>query len=88
MNGKCFGERAQLIAIGELAKYGIQIAYPLTDNLPFDLIAIAGKNLWRIQVKGSSQGTENNIIFDFTTNNFYTGEISTYSKNDNNGKRN
>jgi len=83
MNGKFFGDRAQQIVIGELAKYGIQVAFPLTDNLPFDLIAIADNRLFKIQVKGSSQGTTDaTIIFDFSRNNWYTGEISRYTKND------
>lgn len=83
MNGKFFGDRAQQIVIGELAKYGIQVAFPLTDNLPFDLIAIADNRLFKIQVKGSSQGTNNEtIIFDFSRNNWCTGEINRYTKND------
>ena len=81
MNGKYFGEIGQNVVIGELSKYGIQVAVPLGDNLPFDLIAIVDNRLYKLQVKSSSQGVKNEYVtFVFSTNNFYNGEIKHYSK--------
>ena len=38
VNKKNIGELGEQIAIGELGKYGINVAIPLSDNLPFDII--------------------------------------------------
>ncbi len=81
MNGKYFGEIGQNVVIGEFAKYGIGMAVPLGDNLPFDLIAIVENKLYKLQIKSSSQGVENEtVLFSFCSNDFYTGEIKRYSK--------
>lgn len=39
-NNKQLGEIGERIAIGELAKYGIDVILPLSDNLPFDFVAL------------------------------------------------
>lgn len=81
MNGKYFGEIGQNVVIGELSKYGVGIAIPLGDNLPFDLIAIVKNRLYKLQVKSSSQGIENeSVMFDFASSDFYAGEVKRYSK--------
>ena len=83
MNGKYLGELAEQIVIGELAKYQVFVAYPLSDNLPFDLVAIAGKKLFKIQVKGSTQGSiGKSVTFNLTSNNFYTGATIKYQEED------
>ena len=83
MNGKYFGEIGQNIVIGELSKYGIGIAVPLGDNLPFDLIAIVDNRLYKLQIKSSSQGHENeSVVFNFLSNDFYSGKIKKYSKDE------
>jgi len=81
MNGKYFGEIGQNVAIGELSKFGIGVAIPLGDNLPFDLIAIVENRLYKLQVKSSSQGKEKeSIVFDFSSNDFYAGTTKKYTK--------
>lgn len=81
MNGKYFGEIGQNVVIGELSKFGIRLAAPLGDNLPFDLIAIVENGLYKLQVKSSSQGNDNeSISFSFMSSDFYTGKTKTYSK--------
>lgn len=73
---------AQSLLIGELAKYGVLAAIPLSDNLPFDIIAISGSKLYRIQVKASTEFRNGAIIFGLTTSNFYDGTTTKYSKQD------
>lgn len=81
MNGKYFGEIGQNVVIGELSKFGVGIAVPLGDNLPFDLIVIVENRLYKLQVKSSSQGKKNeSVTFDFASNDFYTGKVKRYSK--------
>jgi len=79
MNWKQVGDRGQNCAIGHLSRYGLGIAFPLSDNYPFDFIAIAGEKLFKIQVKSSSNHMSGAVCFGITTNNFYTGEIFKYS---------
>lgn len=81
MNGKHFGEIGQNVVIGELSKYGIQVAVPLGDNLPFDLIAIVENRLYKLQVKSSSRGVvDEHVLFAFLSNDFYSGKTKRYSK--------
>ena len=37
-NNKQLGEMGERVAIGELAKYGIDVLLPMSDNLPFDFV--------------------------------------------------
>lgn len=85
MNSKARGEKGQRIAIGELAKWDIDVAVPLTDNLPFDLVVIYQGKLFRAQVKSSSKGQkecEGSIAFKLTTSNWYNGDYKKYTKQD------
>ena len=82
MNWKQIGDRGQNCAIGHLSRYGLGIAYPLSDNYPFDFIAITDKKLFKVQVKSSSSHQNGAVHFDVTTNNFYTGEKFKYTEED------
>ena len=84
MNWKTLGDIAQNCAIGELSKFGLGVAMPLSDNYPFDLIVIAGTKLFKVQVKGSSMdgSVPNAVTFSMKRTNFYNGERKTYAKND------
>ena len=81
MNNKKKGEIGERIAIGELAKYGIDVALPLTDNLPYDFIMIHKGRLFKTQVKTA---TPNNFVceFDLTSNNWYTKTKSKYTEHE------
>lgn len=85
MNPKSKGEKGQRIVIGELAKWDIDVAIPLTDNLPWDFIVVYNNKLFRAQVKSSSQvprESNGSIVFDLTTSNWYQGTTKKYSSND------
>jgi hypothetical protein len=82
VNYKTIGDRGQNCAIGELAKFGLGVAFPLSDNYPFDLIVIAGEKLFRMQVKSSSLHTAGTVAFKLTTNNFYRGDTKNYTTKD------
>ena len=81
MNWKEKGEKGERIAIGELAKFDINIAIPLSDNLPFDFIAIYNDKLYRVQVK-SSERKGDYTEFDMRTNNWYSKTSKKYTKNE------
>lgn len=83
MNYKNIGEIGQAIAIGELGKLGIKVAVPLSDNLPFDLVAIIDTRLLKLQIKSSSSLTrEGAISFRISTTNFYKGTRKRYNTNE------
>jgi hypothetical protein len=82
MNYKQIGDIGQNCAIGELSKYGLGIAFPLSDNYPFDFIIIARDKLFKAQVKTSSCHMKGSIEFRLTSNNFYSGETFTYSQDE------
>lgn len=83
LNYKAIGEMGQNCVIGEFSKFGLGIGVLLSDNYPFDFIAIAGEKLFKIQVKTSSRMiSEGSISFELQSNNFYTGTIKKYSKED------
>lgn len=82
MNYKQIGDLGQNCVIGHLAKYGLGIAYPLSDNYPFDFIIIAGCKLFRTQVKSTTERYTDSFIFRLTTNNFSSGEIKGYNAKD------
>jgi hypothetical protein len=82
VNPKAKREKGQRIAIGVLAKYNIDVAIPLSDNLPFDLVLIINGRLFRAQVKSSERKntqTEGSIVFGLTTNNWYSKTSKKYS---------
>jgi hypothetical protein len=79
MNWKSKGEKGERIAIGELAKFDIDVAVPLTDNLPFDFILIYKEKLFKVQVK-SAERQGNSTPFDLRTNNWHSKTSKKYSK--------
>lgn len=81
MNYKAIGDIGENAVIGKLARLGIGVAIPLSDNYPFDLIILLDKP-HRVQVKTSSQGSEGSVVFVFKSNNFYTGVTKKYSKDE------
>lgn len=71
------GER---IAIGELAKYGIDVLLPMSDNLPFDFVVFHNNKFFKCQVKTTDTKTENDsLCFSLTTNNWNTKEVHKYT---------
>jgi hypothetical protein len=83
MNYKDIGELGQNCIIGELSKYGLGISVLLSDNQPFDFIAIAGKKLFKIQVKTSTDNRDGlSIGFSIQTNNWLQGTVKKYTKDD------
>lgn len=79
MNGKQKGDIGQNCSIGILSKFGLGIAFPLSDNYPFDFIIIAGNSLFKAQVKSSSRIMNDAVTFSFVGNNFYTGNKRDYN---------
>ena len=71
MNTKFIGDKALNCTIGELAKWDIGIAFPLSDNYPFDLIVIAVLTIFRAQVKSSSSIYNGSIVFNLRSSNYY-----------------
>ena len=81
MNYKSIGEIGENCVIGDLSKYGLNIAVPLSDNLPYDLIGIAGQKLFKIQVKTSTENKDGQYInFGLRTNNWLQGTTKKYTK--------
>lgn len=80
MNYKQIGDLGQNCVIGDLAKYGVGVAAPLSDNYPFDFIAIAGLRTFKIQVRASSQIQGNAVYFGLKKTNFYKGTDEAYVK--------
>jgi hypothetical protein len=78
MNHKGHGENGERIAIGELAKHNIDVAIPLSENLPFDFIVIHENKLYKVQVK-SSKPKDNFIEFDLRSINWHNKEIKKYT---------
>jgi len=84
-NKKAEGEKGVAIVIGELAKKGIQVAFPLSDNLPFDIILIYKGKLYKAQVKSGRRKHKNaqgSFSFKLTTNNWYSKTITKYTGDD------
>jgi protein-arginine kinase activator protein McsA len=83
MNYKSIGELGQNCVIGELSKYGLGISFLLSDNYPFDFIVIAGKKLFKVQVKTSTKNKEEEYVdFNLTSSNWYKGTTTKYTKDD------
>jgi hypothetical protein len=83
MNLKEKGEIGQLVVAGALAKLGLHIALPTSDNLPYDLIVDSEGELFKVQVKTSGhRPNEGSTSFDLSSNNWYSKTIKKYSKKD------
>ena len=83
MNRKKLGEIGERIAIGELAKFGIDVMLPMTDNLPFDLVVYYNNKFFKCQVKTSTFITkEGSMSFDISTNDWYQHTVHTYTSNE------
>lgn len=78
-NHKQNGEKGERIAIGELSKYDIDIALPMSDNHPYDFIAIVNDKFYRVQVKSSKWKTDNYIEFSLKKNNWYKKTSKKYT---------
>lgn len=79
-NNKQLGEIGERIAIGELAKYGIDVILPLSDNLPFDFVAYINNKFYKCQVKTTDNLTENDSLrFSLTSNNWNKGTVHQYT---------
>ncbi len=83
MNHKGIGEIGQNCVIGELSKHCIGVAPILSDNYPFDLIAIAGQKMFKIQVKTSTANKEQEyVVFNISTSNWLKRTSKKYTKED------
>ena len=82
-NHKNVGERGERIAIGELAKYDIDILTPMSDNLPFDLVVYYNNKFFKCQVKTTSCKTKNDsFVFNIESNNWYSKTIHKYTNDE------
>lgn len=83
-NNKHKGENAQKFVIAALARYDVEVALPMSDNLPFDLIAIYKGHLFKVQVKSSSksEGGEGSISFKCTSSNWWKKTTKKYTSQD------
>lgn len=79
-NHKQLGEIGERIAIGELAKFGIDILLPMSDNLPFDFVIMSNNRFYKCQIKTSTQKSENGALrFSLTSNNWNKGTVHKYT---------
>lgn len=79
-NNKQLGEMGECVAIGELAKYGIDVLLPMSDNLPFDFVVFHNNKFFKCQVKTTDTKTENNsLCFSLVTNNWSNKETHKYT---------
>jgi hypothetical protein len=81
-NYKELGEIGERAVVGKLARLGIDVALPMSDNHPFDLIVIGQNHLFKIQVKSSGCHTGNSVCFGIQSTNFYHVTAKTYSEKD------
>ena len=82
-NHKNVGERGERIAIGELAKYDIDVLTPMSDNLPFDLVVYHNGKFFKCQVKTTNSTTINNSLsFKLKTNNWYSKTEHKYTNDE------
>ena len=85
MNSKNKGEIGERIAIGELAKFGIDVLIPLSDNLPFDFVVYYNDKMYKCQVKTStSSGKQStgSTEFELTSNNWNSKKIKKYTEDE------
>lgn len=82
-NSKNLGEIGERIAIGELAKFGIDVLLPMSDNLPFDFIVFKNNKFFKCQVKTTKSVTEyNSLRFSLTSNNWNKGTEHKYTSDE------
>lgn len=82
-NHKNVGERGECIAIGELAKFDIDVMKPMGDNLPFDFVVYYNNKFFKCQVKTSNTFTTNNSLsFKLKTNNWYSKTEHKYTNDE------
>lgn len=82
-NHKQLGEIGERIAIGELAKFGIDVLLPMSDNLPFDFVIYSNNKFFKCQVKTTEEVIENNTYrFSLTSNNWNKGISYFYTEED------
>lgn len=80
-NKKQLGEIGERIAIGELAKYGLDVVLPMSDNLPFDFAVYYKDRFYKCQVKTTATKTVNDsLVFSLTSNNWNKGTIAKYNE--------
>ena len=83
MNRKKLGEIGERIAIGELAKFGIDVMLPMTDNLPFDFVVFHNNKFFKCQVKTSTKiSAEGAMVFDIRSNDWYAHKFHKYTKDE------
>ena len=78
-NAKRRGELGVRVVIGELAKLGIDVALPLSDNLPVDLICFLDDRLLRAQVKTSLTLRDGCVSWSLRTTNWHRGTHRKYA---------
>jgi hypothetical protein len=81
-NHKQNGEKGERVAIGELAKYDIDVAIPMSDNHPYDFIIIINDKFYRAQVKSSTQILNGSLMFALKKNNWYKRTSKKYTSDD------
>ena len=79
VNKKNIGELGEQIAIGELGKYGINVAIPLSDNLPFDIIVYYNNKFFKCQVKSTNNYKNGSCFFSLTSENGYLHKTHYYT---------
>ena len=80
-NNKQIGEIGERIAIGELAKFGIDVCLPMSDNSPFDFVVYYNNKLFKCQVKSTASKTENDSFrFSLTSNNWNNKTVHSYDE--------
>lgn len=79
-NFKNIGEIGERIAIGELAKFGIDVLLPMSDNLPFDFVVFHNNKFYKCQVKTTSKEKNGILGFSLTSNNWNKGTVHKYTK--------
>jgi len=84
-NGKYIGEKGERIAIGELAKFDVEILQVIGDNLPFDFVIYKDDKFYKCQVKTSTRSTTNtegSLFFSLVSTNWYSKTTHFYTKNE------
>jgi hypothetical protein len=80
-NNKNLGEIGERIAIGELAKFGIDVLLPMSDNLPYDFVIYYNNKFYKCQVKTTTPDSEL-LRFSITSSNWNTKTIHKYNKDE------
>ena len=85
-NNKHKGEQAQKFVIAAFARYEIEVALPMSDNLPFDFVAIYNGKLFKVQVKSSTKGNKGSdvetVVFSCRRSNWWRKTQTKYTAED------